>query len=247
MTLNDLTPHTLKAMRQTLSTAADTRPLWQRRLSTRSGFCQSLVACGYMTAEQMQHAATAYRLGCSRDGAVIFWQIDDSGQVHDGKLMHYRPDCHRDHQHQPSWVSYRLRKAGMLSPEFRTAHCLFGLHLLSTTTAAVCVVESEKTAVIMSALRPSCLWLATGGKTELSVARLSPLAGRKVLLFPDTDPDGDTFCQWYDVAEAAASVFGHPVTVSTLLERHATPAQKAAKIDIADLIFQIPINPINPI
>ena len=246
MTLSDLTTHTLKTMRQTLNaTAADPRPIWQRRLSTRSTFCQSLVACGYMTAGQMQHAAAAYRLGCSRDGAVIFWQIDESGHVHDGKLMHYRPDCRRDHHRQPSWVSYRLRKAGLLPDDYHPAHCLFGLHLLPTAASStVCVVESEKTAVIMSALRPACLWLATGGKTELSVARLQPLAGRKVVLFPDTDPDGDTYRQWYDVAEAATTVFGHPVTVSTLLEQHATPAQKAAKADIADLLFPLPVNPI---
>ena len=245
MTLNNLTPHTLKALRPTTATAADPQPLWQRRLSSRSTFCQSLVACGYMTACQMQRATADYRLGCGRDGAVIFWQIDHSDTLHDGKLMHYRPDCHRDHQHQPSWVSYRLRKAGLLPDDYRPAHCLFGLHLLPTATAAtVCVVESEKTAVIMSALRPACLWLATGGKTELSVARLQPLAGRKVVLFPDTDPDGDTYRQWYDVAEAATTVFGHPVTVSTLLEQHATPAQKAAKADIADLLFPLPVNPI---
>ena len=245
MTLNNLTPHTLKALRPTTAATADPQPLWQRRLSSRSTFCQSLVACGYMTVGQMQHAAAAYRLGCGRDGAVIFWQIDDGNTLHDGKLMHYRPDCHRDHQHQPSWVSYRLRKAGLLPDDYRPAHCLFGLHLLPTATAAtVCVVESEKTAVIMSALRPACLWLATGGKTELSVARLQPLAGRKVVLFPDTDPDGDTYRQWYDVAEAATTVFGHPVTVSTLLEQHATPAQKAAKADIADLLFPLPVNPI---
>ena len=40
------------------------------------------------------------------------------------------------------------------------------------------------------------------------------------------------------VAEAATDVFGHPVTVSSLLEQQATKAQKAAKIDIVDLIFE---------
>ena len=60
MTLSDLTPNTLKALRPTTAAAAaDPRPIWQRRLSSRSTFCQSLVACGYMTAEQMQHAAAA--------------------------------------------------------------------------------------------------------------------------------------------------------------------------------------------
>ena len=32
-------------------------------------------------------------------------------------------------------------------------------------------------------------------------------------------------------------VFGHPVTVSSLLEQRATPTQKAAKIDLVDLLL----------
>ena len=101
----------------------------------------------------------------------------------------------------------------------------------------ICVVESEKTAVIMSEAKPEYIWLATGGKTELNVAKLRPLAGRKVILFPDTDETGETYREWYDVAEAATDVFGHPFTVSSILEQQATPIQKAAKIDIADLLF----------
>ena len=89
----------------------------------------------------------------------------------------------------------------------------------------------------MSAAKPDFIWLATGGKTELSVARLKPLAGRKVILFPDTDETGQTYREWYEVAEAASDVFSHPFTVSSILEQQATKAQKAAKIDIADLLF----------
>ena len=100
------------------------------------------------------------------------------------------------------------------------------------------MVEAEKTAVIMSEVKPEYVWLATGGKTELNVAKLRPLEGRRIILFPDTDADGQTYRDWYDVAEAASDVFGHPVTVSSLLEQRATPAQKAAKIDLLDLLFQ---------
>ena len=58
-----------------------------------------------------------------------------------------------------------------------------------------------------------------------------------LILFPDTDETGHTYRQWYEVAQAASDVFGHPVTVSSLLEQRATQAQKAAKIDIADMLF----------
>jgi hypothetical protein len=99
------------------------------------------------------------------------------------------------------------------------------------------VVEAEKTAVIMSEVKPEYIWLATGGKTELNVAKLRPLAGRRIILFPDTDEDGQTYREWYGIAEAASEVFGQPITVSSILEQRATPAQKAAKIDLVDLLF----------
>ena len=212
---------TFKAMRHELGhdRAGDARPLWQRRLSCESPFCRALVVNGYLSQEQMQRAALRYRLGMSRDGGVIFWQIDEHDVTHDGKIMYYREDCHRDHDRKPSWVSYQLRRAGMLPQDWKSEHCLFGLHQLAPHTApegasldlsaesmvspsgderGACIVESEKTAV---------------------------------------DERGETYRDWYDIAEAAGDVFGHPVTVSSLLERRATKAQKAAKIDLADLFF----------
>ena len=257
MKIDEVFCHTFKALAHELGhdRPRDTRPMWQRRLSTASAFCRAVVTCGYMTEEQMQRAAQRYRLGMSRDGGVIFWQIDEHEVLRDGKIMHYREDCHRDHDRKPSWVSYHLRRSGLLPEDWKSEHCLFGLHLLmedvrckmadvsSQTSSfkpqpsAIAVVESEKTAVIMSEAKPEYIWLATGGKTELNVAKLRPLAGRKVILFPDTDETGETYREWYDVAEAATDVFGHPFTVSSILEQRATKAQKVAKIDIADLLF----------
>ena len=246
--------------------------MWQKRLSTESVFCQALVSNGYLTEAQMQRAAQRYRIGRSRDGGVIFWQIDEHEVLRDGKIMYYHDDCHRDHNHKPTWTSFLLRKAGQLPEGWRSEHCLFGLHLLETHPqplpvmegsgysqgkdsadkhftplhyregqgggSPIAVVESEKTAVIMSEVRPDCIWMATGGKTELTVAKLKPLQGRRVILFPDTDTDGTAYREWYELAEAAGDVFGQPFTVSSFLEQQATPSQKQRKIDIADFFFE---------
>ena len=251
MKMEEVFSHTFKAISKRLDERrAEGRRLWQQRLGTASEFCRAVVSNGYLSEKQMQRAAQRYRLGASRDGGVIFWQIDECDLLRDGKIMHYRPDCHRDHDRKPTWATYLLRKNGRLPKDWNTDHCLFGLHLLSeelivkseklATARTITVVEAEKTAVIMSEVKPEYIWLATGGKTELNVAKLRPLKGHRVILFPDTDEDGQTFRDWYDVAEAASDVFGHPVTVSTLLEQHATPLQKAAKIDLVDLLFSQP-------
>ena len=109
--------------------------MWQQRQSADSDFCRAVVMQGYMTEEQMQEAVCRYHLGCSRDGGVIFWQIDTLGQVCDGKIMYYRPDCHRDHGRHPQWVSNLLKRHYLkddpqLASEIVTHHCLFGTHLL---------------------------------------------------------------------------------------------------------------------
>ncbi len=238
-------PHTFKALRKQIEEhKAAGRQMWQQRQSTASEFCRALVGNGYLTEEQMQRAAQRYRLGTARDGGVIFWQIDEFDQVRDGKIMHYRPDCHRDHDRKPIWTNYLLRKNDRLLKDWNMQHCLFGLHLLGEEAIGkpdagkgIAVVEAEKTAVIMSEVKPAYIWMATGGKTELNAAKLHPLKGHRIILFPDTDEDGQTYREWYDIAEAASDVLNQHVTVSSILEQRATHAQKLAKIDLVDMLF----------
>ena len=291
---------------------------WKRCLSIRSQFCEAVVKAGYLSWEQMVSAACRYRLGASKLGGVIFWQIDQDERVRDGKVMYYGPDCHRDKQHNPTWVSALLRKRDPFpgSPH-ETSHCFFGTHLLTENgfkghteiteiterpkgqieiteiterpkgqmeitddtdyflntdfmdykdSAAkavpaqpvpealsviseisvcqkntVCVVEAEKTAVILSEVYPQYVWLAAGGLGEVQTEKFRPLRGHQVVLFPDTDPDGKAFKRWSDAAAMVMNqVFREdspPIRVSDLLETHATPEQKAAKIDLIDFLF----------
>ena len=202
-----------------------------------SPFTRALVTTGILTEAQMQEAMRLYRLGATDDGGVIFWMIDAQQRVLDGKIMFYLPDCHRDHSRHPSTVSSRLIRRGMIPADWQRSTCLFGLHLLAATSPAdiVAIVESEKTAIICSQ-RIGGIWLATGGLSGLTPESLLPLRGHRLILFPDTDPDGTTYRRWLSIAEEASQLLRCPVTVSDLLERLATPEQKQRKIDIADLL-----------
>ena len=219
-------------------------PLVGRHQCTHSCFCKAVVAAGYLTQQQMQHAAQRYHLGMTRDGGVIFWQIDQLGQVYDGKVMYYHPDCHRDHHHKPTWVSAELKRFYQPPFDIPTSHCLFGTHLLplllERAGGEACVVEAEKTAVILSEHYPDCLWLASGGLEALRPELLFPLRGHRIILFPDTDETCTAYSRWYQVAHDASRLLGHPVYVSPLLERRATPAQKRHKIDLVDFLFPPP-------
>ena len=94
----------------------------------------------------------------------------------------------------------------------------------------IALVESEKTAIICSGLMPQYLWLATGGKSQLSQEKLSVLAGRKTIAFPDIDG----YEEWKKKLSSAEI----DITVSDILQRYATEEQRKAHIDIADLLIQ---------
>lgn len=79
-------------------------------------------------------------------------------------------------------------------------------------------------------INPDCVWLATGGKGQLN-DRVEVLYGRKVIAFPDVDG--------YDTWVQKAAERPHlGIIVSDLLEKNATPEDRAAHIDIADLLIR---------
>ncbi len=233
-----------------LSTFNSHRPLWAQRLSSKSSFCRAVVQSGLLTQRQMVHAALRYRLGRSKDDAVIYWQIDYLGRTLDGKLMWYGPDCHRLKNRNATWVMYLLKKHyGVPQDTFQPMRCFFGLHLLAAVDVRriVCIVEAEKSAVILSELYPLYIWLAAGGMSEVQVNKFYPLKHYKVILFPDTDPDQRAFNRWYAAAQDVMKSFfwprDNPIRVSPILELHATADQKLRKIDLVDYIFERQIRP----
>ena len=93
----------------------------------------------------------------------------------------------------------------------------------------------------MSEHYPQYIWLATGGLGEVQTDKFRPLRDHKVIMFPDTDPEGIAFKRWSDAATLVMQQpfwdDSPPIRVSPLLETHATPEQKQAKIDLIDFLF----------
>ncbi|MBR4041076.1 MAG: hypothetical protein IKJ09_02065 [Bacteroidaceae bacterium] len=129
-----------------------------------------------------------------------------------------------------NWA-HRMRLYGEPS-ELVVPQCLFGLHLLNDNVdvnenlAPRCVqapslrgraggeaaiVESEKTALIMSLVCPDKVWLATGGKANFKEQMLAPLIGLEVAVYPDADALHD----WYTRAVEMNRTLGTHLHIPT--------------------------------
>jgi hypothetical protein len=164
------------------------------------------------------------------NGATVFWQIDTQGKVRTGKIMLYSPTIGKrvkEPFNHISWVHKALKQ-----PEFELKQCLFGEHLLIDKTKPVAIVESEKTAVIASVYLPQFIWVAVGSLTNLNAEKCSILKGRIVTLFPDLDGFDLWSCKAKKLSHLAA------FTVSDLMERKATEAERKQGFDLADYLIK---------
>lgn len=116
-------------------------------------------------------------------GATIFLQIDNEFKIRTGKLMLFdaltgkrvkKPYTHINWMHKV--LNYK---------EYNLQQCLFGLNLVNKFTTTICVVESEKTAIIMSMIFSEYVWLATGAKHNLKENLLKPIKNYSIILYPD--------------------------------------------------------------
>ena len=209
--------------------------LVERSASYQSNFVRFL--CEFLTEDQMKHMGDNYALGATKNKEVIFWQIDTKGRVRTGKIMQYNPETGRRIKHESGaidWVHNKLKRSGALPEDFNLQQCFFGEHLLKVyPDATVCIVESEKSALISAAVLTDCIWLASGGLTNLTVDKCEILRGRTVILYPDLN----AYDKWIEIAARIRNSIEVDISVSTLLEDIATPEAKAQGLDLADFLI----------
>lgn len=184
--------------------------------------------------EQVRQVCEQYLLG-DFEGLTTFWRVDERGHLNTAKLMRYDAETGKRAKGGTGtyWLHAKLKRRGVLPASFEYRRSDFGAHLLAQEPRVIAIVEAEKTAVIASLELPDYMWLACGGKSHLSVAKLSRYARQKIILFPD----GDGFVQWSQLANKARAQ-GLDVSVSDLLETELTAAQKAAGWDLADYLLE---------
>lgn len=173
--------------------------------------------------------------------ANIFWRIDINQQVRTGKIMFYNPESGKRNKDQhPTWTHAFLKS-------FNHHLCFFGEHLLAEyAERPVCIVESEKTAVIASVYMPENNWIATGGASgckwrEYSVYKV--LAGKDITLFPDfgkyNGKDNKMcFQEWSERADHIKAGISCKIHVSRVLEDTLKEPERANDYDLSDMLVK---------
>ena len=148
----------------------------------------------------------------NRNDSTVFWRIDTNERIRGAKVMQYDKNTGKRIK-QPynliTWIHKVIK-----DKDFNLTHCLFGLHLINNDYQKdIAIVESEKTAVIMSILIPDFIWLATGGKGMFKDEILKPLKNRNCFAYPD---NGE-FDNWNKIA-IELKTKGYKIAVSNVIE-----------------------------
>jgi hypothetical protein len=193
--------------------------------------------------QRIKQTLWEYCVGCWNDGRVVFWMIDHEGVPRAAKLMRFQHDerrwIFRDKTEHPGWLYNQEGYRQVCKPDEHTIlKPLFGSHLLKRyPNAAVNVVESEKTALIMAnyyGCPERQLWLACGGLKFLQLESMQPLIeqGRTVWLWPDKDGVSD----WQKLADKLGS---DKVNIYTRFFDTCWTEEDGDKADAADIAIRM--------
>ena len=157
-----------------------------------------------------------YQVGTSNqfNNSTVFWQMDHTGNIRSGKIMAYdittgKRQKNKDGKALIHWVHSILK-----IPNYNLKQCLFGLHLLNDNVKLVAIVESEKTAIIMSIEFPEHTWMSTGSLQGFKYEYLAPLKGTDIIAFPDKGG----YDKWKVTADGLNKK-GFNIEISKLLEK----------------------------
>ena len=98
------------------------------------------------------------------------------------------------------------------------------------------LVESEKTALIMSLVCPDKVWLATGGKANFKESMLWPLLGHEVAVYPDADALHDWYARAVEMNRTLGTRLHIPTWYYNLMDHDEA---RREGLDLADVVLSL--------
>lgn len=185
--------------------------------------------CQILGKDKLLPVVRRYGVGVDVDGSTRWPQIDELKRIRQIKIQqHNRFNGHREGF--TFFLHKYLRERNELDPASTHSQCLFGQHLLASAGEQVVagIVEGEKTAIMLAALIPDAVWLATGGEQNFKlIVNAQHLLRRcgAVIIYPDAGSRQ----KWMD--EASQTLRLPNVEFSELCSGH------PHNTDLADLII----------
>lgn len=189
-------------------------------------------------AANVDSVAAQYILGSIQKWSGInpvFWQMDKSGNVRTGKIIKYDMSTGKRVKQPFSHIAW-MHKEIYKDAHYILDQCLYGEHLLSVSSndkKTVCIVESEKTAIIAALTIPDVIWMATGGISNMKLEKFKSLRHRRVILYPDMG----AYNSWSTKADELSHLITD-ISVSDLLECKGVKTDIKEGYDLADYILK---------
>ncbi len=189
--------------------------------------------------QKVEKIVDQYKIGTANywHFGTVFWQIDTKKLIRGGKIIIYSKSGKRTKY--INWVHSIKIKWDEIT-DFNLSQCFFGEHLINGNNNVIAIVESEKTACVMSLLFEKYIWLAAGSLNGLNETKMEILKNRKIILYPDlgiNGLNGSPFSIWKSKCEYYKKK-GFDIAISDLLEIKATPKDREKGYDIADYFLE---------
>lgn len=190
---------------------------------------------------EVENCITRFNIGTSKhwEGSTVFWQINQTQKVHTGKIILFDENTGKRVKipfPHINWVHKKINK-----DKYNLKQCLFGLHQLKSSIAmplqyhcnTIAIVESEKTAIIMSLFIPEYLWMATGSKQNLKLQLLEPIKNENIVVYPDKGEFND-----WNTKVTELQKLGFKIKCSSIVEN----SEFETGTDLADIYFAMKNN-----
>ena len=101
------------------------------------------------------------------------------------------------------------------------------------------IIESERSAVLLSELCPDLIWLAYSYNSNLTIEKFEPLQGHKITLYPRSDPNQEYYLSFLELADQVKRAYKSiDISVSSFLENNASDNQKIRNVDLLEFMCE---------